>query len=235
MGRSRSGTPSRLDSGARLLLRSRRRHIQTALAPIPPGGSRAAHDGSAHMFKKVLVANRGEIAVRVMRSLASSASAASPSTRRPTAGAARALRRRGLLRRPGGSSRQLSASSTRSSRSPKSLRRRGDPSRLRVLVRERRLRSRLRRGRHRLHRAAPPRHRGDGLEDPGARSDARGGGAPGAGNPDAIEDPEEALAFAEMGFPVLVKAAAGGGGKGMRRVDGPRTLSMPSRARAARR
>lgn len=40
------------------------------------------------------------------------------------------------------------------------------------------------------------------------------------GTPDAIEDPEEALEFAKKaGFPVLVKAAAGGGGKGMRRVD----------------
>ncbi len=36
----------------------------------------------------------------------------------------------------------------------------------------------------------------------------------------AIEDAEEALKVAQdMGFPVLVKAAAGGGGKGMRRVD----------------
>ncbi len=41
------------------------------------------------------------------------------------------------------------------------------------------------------------------------------------GAKDAIEDPQEALALAkEMGFPVLIKAAAGGGGKGMRRVDG---------------
>jgi acetyl-CoA carboxylase biotin carboxylase subunit len=40
------------------------------------------------------------------------------------------------------------------------------------------------------------------------------------GTPDAIEDPAEALEFAKKaGFPVLVKAAAGGGGKGMRRVD----------------
>lgn len=40
------------------------------------------------------------------------------------------------------------------------------------------------------------------------------------GTPTAIEDPQEALEFAEKaGFPVLVKAAAGGGGKGMRRVD----------------
>ena len=40
------------------------------------------------------------------------------------------------------------------------------------------------------------------------------------GTEDAIEDPQEALEVArEMGFPVLAKAAAGGGGKGMRRVD----------------
>ncbi|MFL5506602.1 MAG: biotin carboxylase N-terminal domain-containing protein, partial [Gemmatimonadales bacterium] len=37
------------------------------------------------------------------------------------------------------------------------------------------------------------------------------------GSPGTIEDPDEALAFAsEMGFPVIIKATAGGGGKGMR-------------------
>jgi acetyl-CoA carboxylase biotin carboxylase subunit len=39
---------------------------------------------------------------------------------------------------------------------------------------------------------------------------------------DAIADPEEALAAArEIGFPVLIKAAAGGGGKGMRVAKDP--------------
>jgi acetyl-CoA carboxylase biotin carboxylase subunit len=40
------------------------------------------------------------------------------------------------------------------------------------------------------------------------------------GTEDAIEDAEDALEVArEMGFPVLAKASAGGGGKGMRRVN----------------
>ncbi len=37
------------------------------------------------------------------------------------------------------------------------------------------------------------------------------------GSPGTIDDPDEALAFAEsIGFPVIIKATAGGGGKGMR-------------------
>jgi acetyl-CoA carboxylase biotin carboxylase subunit len=37
------------------------------------------------------------------------------------------------------------------------------------------------------------------------------------GTPGPVEDPDEAMAFArEIGFPVIIKAAAGGGGKGMR-------------------
>jgi acetyl-CoA carboxylase, biotin carboxylase subunit len=37
------------------------------------------------------------------------------------------------------------------------------------------------------------------------------------GTPGPVEDPDEALGFArEIGFPVIIKAAAGGGGKGMR-------------------
>jgi acetyl-CoA carboxylase biotin carboxylase subunit len=42
------------------------------------------------------------------------------------------------------------------------------------------------------------------------------------GSPGTIEDPEEALEFAgSIGFPVIIKATAGGGGKGMRIVHDP--------------
>ena len=50
-----------------------------------------------------------------------------------------------------------------------------------------------------------------------ARSTMREVGVPIVPGTDAIGDPDEALAAArEIGFPVLIKAAAGGGGKGMR-------------------
>lgn len=41
------------------------------------------------------------------------------------------------------------------------------------------------------------------------------------GTPEGLKEPAEALEFARTaGFPVMLKAVAGGGGKGMRRVDG---------------
>ncbi len=54
-----------------------------------------------------------------------------------------------------------------------------------------------------------------------ARRLAKSGGAPIApGTEEGLESPGEALRFArDAGFPVMLKAVAGGGGKGMRRVD----------------
>jgi len=55
---------------------------------------------------------------------------------------------------------------------------------------------------------------------------------PGAADP--VADPEAALATArEIGFPVLVKAAAGGGGKGMRVVRAPAELGPALEAAAS--
>ena len=52
------------------------------------------------------------------------------------------------------------------------------------------------------------------------------------GTQGSIRNPAEALkAAAEVGFPVMIKAAAGGGGKGMRLVEGPDQL--PSALRDA--
>jgi len=46
------------------------------------------------------------------------------------------------------------------------------------------------------------------------------------GTPGPVEDPDEALGFArEIGFPVIIKAAAGGGGKGMRVANDPEDFS----------
>ncbi len=45
------------------------------------------------------------------------------------------------------------------------------------------------------------------------------------GTPGAVSDPDEALRLAEeIGYPVLIKASAGGGGKGMRVVEKPENL-----------
>jgi len=48
-----------------------------------------------------------------------------------------------------------------------------------------------------------------------------------------LSDDEAVRVAPEVGFPLLIKASAGGGGKGMRRVDGPEAL--PSSLAAARR
>ena len=55
----------------------------------------------------------------------------------------------------------------------------------------------------------------------GARKIASSAGAPIVpGTDEGLTDPSEALAFARSaGFPVMLKAVAGGGGKGMRRID----------------
>ncbi len=53
-----------------------------------------------------------------------------------------------------------------------------------------------------------------------ARATMEAAGVPVVPGSGALDNADEALAFAKkIGFPVLVKAAAGGGGKGMRRVD----------------
>ena len=64
---------------------------------------------------------------------------------------------------------------------------------------------------------------GDKVE---ARRIARAAGVPTGAGSDAVRDADAATAIAdEVGYPVLLKAAAGGGGRGMVRVDGPAELA----------
>jgi acetyl-CoA carboxylase, biotin carboxylase subunit len=64
---------------------------------------------------------------------------------------------------------------------------------------------------------------GDKVE---ARRAARAAGVPTGAGSDAVRGADAALAAAErVGYPILLKAAAGGGGRGMVRVDGPDELT----------
>jgi acetyl-CoA carboxylase biotin carboxylase subunit len=58
-----------------------------------------------------------------------------------------------------------------------------------------------------------------------ARDVARGAGVPTGGGTDAIDGVEEArAAAAEIGYPLMLKASAGGGGRGMAIINGPEDL-----------
>src|SRR5919206_3209285 len=62
---------------------------------------------------------------------------------------------------------------------------------------------------------------GDKVE---AKRELAEAGVPLVPGTDALEPVDAAAAAAEIGYPILLKAAAGGGGKGMRVVDGPDEL-----------
>ena len=103
-------------------------------------------------------------------------------------------------------------------------RRRRAPPGFRVPRRERRLRRGRDRGRDPLGRPAArgdPRHGRQGRGPP-ARSLARGPGPPRLRRTPTQSDDALIAAARRIGFPLLVKPAAGGGGKGMRTVREPR-------------
>jgi urea carboxylase len=168
------------------------------------------------MFKKVLIANRGAIACRIQRTLKRWALPPWRCIPKPTpAPATCSSSRRGLPARPGPAAESY-LRPTRSSPSP-SLRRRGHPPRLRLPLREPRLRRRLRGGRHRLHRPHPVRRCA-----PSASSTPRANWPSRTACPAArlrlLADAGHALEARRIGYPVMLKSTAGGGGIGMRLI-----------------
>ena len=97
--------------------------------------------------------------------------------------------------------------------------RRGDPPRLRLPGGERRLRARLRGGRHRLHRPAGRARSTPWAPRPRARELMQAAGVPivpGTTEPVATVEDARKVIEETIGYPVAIKAAGGGGGKGFR-------------------
>jgi acetyl-CoA/propionyl-CoA carboxylase, biotin carboxylase, biotin carboxyl carrier protein len=171
------------------------------------------------VFSKVLIANRGEIAVRVIR--------ACRELGIKTVAVYSELDRDALHVRladeayalGGQTAAESYLNTERHPRRHRAQRRRGGAPRLRVLLRERRLRpGHHRRGRG-LHRPATGRHRGHGRQDLRPQG-GRGVGVAGVpGTTEFITSPDQVRAFgAEHGYPIAIKAAYGGGGRGMKVV-----------------
>ena len=139
--------------------------------------------------------------------------------------------------RPAAGRRELPARSTRSSRPARQTGAEAVHPGYGFLSERAAFAARAGEGRHRLHRPQPARHRGDGRQDrveegrrQGRRLDRAGPSRRDRGRrrrPCKIAD--------EIGYPVMIKASAGGGGKGMRIAYNDGEVARRLRAREARR
>ena len=190
-----------------------------------------------HVFTKVLIANRGEIAVRVIRACRELGIA--------TVAVYSELDRDALHVRFADEAYALGGQTAAESYlnteaildAIEQQRRRGGAPRLRLLLRERRLRPGDHRARRRLHRPAARGHRGHGRQGLVAASRARGGRRARRARHHRVpsSDAAEVVAFGdEFGWPVAIKAAYGGGGRGMKVVAQRRRGRRGARVGAAR-
>ncbi len=180
---------------------------------------------SQTQIKKVLIANRGEIAVRVIRTCTEMGIAPSPST--PTS-IARACTSASPTRPPdvGAPPRRARATSASTHhRRREARRRRRDPPRLRLPLRERAT-SPTRASAAGITFIGPP---ASAMRKMGTKTAARAKMAqagvpivPGGRRGDARPTRRCSAGRKKIGYPVMLKAAAGGGGKGMRLVAAPR-------------
>ena len=212
---------------------------------LPPGSTRRRRSRRASAcsgcdvrcptFQKLLIANRGEIACRIIRTarrLGMRTVAVYSDADRDALHVA--LADEAVLHRPGAGARELSAHRG-DHRGGAHDRRRGDPSRLWLPVGERRFRAGLRRRRPGLRRPVGRDHPRMGSKIGGQGADGKGGRAGRAGLSRRGQDPSALQAAADaIGYPVLIKASAGGGGKGMRIVEQRRRARRGARERQAR-